>query len=177
MELDNLILGFRDRITKFTDLNEFIRGSSINSSVVGLTEYPENNSSSTRTSSSKKEKSAILVSGPSDYLLSFRDPKNYKSELLIPKDLNSEAVIKYLTEVKKIIKENNWEKIVEKTEENNLWIYAGVEGRGKVLWPLRVALSGEMKSPDPFEIMKAIEKDATLRRIDNAILQLKINLL
>ena len=71
-----------------------------------------------------------------------------------------------------MIEKNNWEKIIEKNEENDLWIYAGKEGRGKVLWPLRVALSGEQKSPDPFEIMKVIGKDAVLRRIDNAIFTL-----
>ena len=75
------------------------------------------------------------------------------------------------------IEENNWEKIVEKNDDSALWAYATKEGRGKVLWPLRVALSGEMKSPDPFEIMKVIKKEAVLRRIDNAILQLQTNLL
>ena len=82
-----------------------------------------------------------------------------------------------LGQIDKIIQENEWKKILEKNEENKLWIYAGEKGRGKVLWPLRFALSGQQKSPDPFEIMKAVGIEATQRRIDNAILQLKNNLL
>jgi glutamyl-tRNA synthetase len=50
-----------------------------------------------------------------------------------------------------------------------LWLYAEKEGRGAVLWPLRVALSGRDKSPDPFTIAGIIGKDETAARIQNAI--------
>lgn len=43
--------------------------------------------------------------------------------------------------------------------------YAEEHGRGNVLWPLRVALSGREKSPDPFTIMYSVGKDVTLHRI------------
>lgn len=43
------------------------------------------------------------------------------------------------------------------------------KGRGAVLWPLRVALSGMRASPDPIEIMNVIGKDESLRRMDQAI--------
>ena len=46
--------------------------------------------------------------------------------------------------------------------------YATSEGRGAVLWPLRVALSGREKSPDPFVIAALVGKERTLRRIDIA---------
>jgi glutamyl-tRNA synthetase len=49
-----------------------------------------------------------------------------------------------------------------------MWDYATNEGRGSVLWPLRFALSGVAKSPDPFTIASLIGKDATLRRIERA---------
>lgn len=39
------------------------------------------------------------------------------------------------------------------------------EGRGAVLWPLRVALSGQRVSPDPLEIMEILGKEESLRRI------------
>ena len=51
--------------------------------------------------------------------------------------------------------------------------YATREGRGAVLWPLRVALSGREKSPDPFIIASVIGKDKTLERIQNAVTKLK----
>lgn len=50
-----------------------------------------------------------------------------------------------------------------------LWEYAGVHGRGAVLWPLRYALTGKDRSPDPFIVAGIIGKDATLRRLDTAI--------
>jgi glutamyl-tRNA synthetase len=43
--------------------------------------------------------------------------------------------------------------------------YADQQGKGNVLWPLRVALTGREKSPDPFEVASIIGKDQTLSRI------------
>jgi len=51
--------------------------------------------------------------------------------------------------------------------------YAGSEGRGAVLWPLRYSLTGREKSPDPFSVAHIIGKGASVRRIDNAIQLLK----
>ena len=42
-------------------------------------------------------------------------------------------------------------------------------GRGEVLWPLRVALSGKKASPGPFEILWVMGKDEALRRVKAAI--------
>ena len=42
-------------------------------------------------------------------------------------------------------------------------------GRGAVLWPLRVSLSGQSASPDPMEIMQVLGKTESLRRIASAI--------
>ena len=42
-------------------------------------------------------------------------------------------------------------------------------GRGAILWPLRYALSGEEKSPDPFTLMAALGKDESISRIQRAI--------
>ncbi|MBI4089112.1 MAG: glutamate--tRNA ligase, partial [Candidatus Levybacteria bacterium] len=48
-----------------------------------------------------------------------------------------------------------------------------VWGRGELLWPLRVALSGREASPGPFEIMDVIGKEESLQRINAAIEKLK----
>ena len=45
----------------------------------------------------------------------------------------------------------------------------GKHQRGEILWPLRVALSGQAASPDPMEIMDVIGKEESLRRIEIAI--------
>jgi glutamyl-tRNA synthetase len=47
--------------------------------------------------------------------------------------------------------------------------YAEQEGRGAVLWPLRVALSGKEKSPDPFTIAALVGKAQALVRIAQAL--------
>jgi hypothetical protein len=47
--------------------------------------------------------------------------------------------------------------------------YADKEGRKEVLWPMRYALSGRDKSPDPFFLAYILGKDETIRRIQSAI--------
>jgi glutamyl-tRNA synthetase len=43
--------------------------------------------------------------------------------------------------------------------------YAAEVGNGNVLWPVRVALSGKEKSPDPFELASILGKEETLKRL------------
>ena len=50
-----------------------------------------------------------------------------------------------------------------------VWEYASREGRGAVLWPLRYALTGQERSPDPFEVIHLIGKEGSLRRIGTAL--------
>ncbi len=52
--------------------------------------------------------------------------------------------------------------------KESVWEYASAEGRGNVLWPLRYALSGREKSPDPFMIASILGKDNSLTRIEAA---------
>lgn len=47
--------------------------------------------------------------------------------------------------------------------------YADAEGRGAVLWPMRVALSGREKSPDPFELAVLLGKEKTLARLSKGV--------
>ena len=44
-----------------------------------------------------------------------------------------------------------------------------VWGRGELLWPLRVALSGKEASPGPFEIMEVLGKEESIKRIKHAL--------
>lgn len=46
-----------------------------------------------------------------------------------------------------------------------VWTYAEEVGKGELLWPLRVALSGRERSPDPFTIAFIIGRVETLDRI------------
>jgi glutamyl-tRNA synthetase len=49
--------------------------------------------------------------------------------------------------------------------KDTIWSYAEAEGRGAVLWPLRTALSGKEKSPDPFTLAGLVGKQTALARI------------
>lgn len=53
--------------------------------------------------------------------------------------------------------------------DDKVFAYALKEGKGTVLWPLRYALTGLEKSPDPFSIALALGKEEVLSRIRAAI--------
>ncbi len=57
-------------------------------------------------------------------------------------------------------------KVFELMEQNNI-------STGNMLWPMRFALSGQQKSPGPFEIASALGKEKTLKRIEFALYLLK----
>ena len=52
------------------------------------------------------------------------------------------------------------------------WITKKDIGFGKVMQPLRLALVGDLKGPDLFQIMFLIGRDAAVRRIELAIAQI-----
>lgn len=49
-----------------------------------------------------------------------------------------------------------------------LWSYAEEVGKGELLWPLRVALTGQERSPDPFSVISILGKEESLTRIEAA---------
>jgi hypothetical protein len=55
-----------------------------------------------------------------------------------------------------------------------LWDYATLKGRGQVLWPLRYALSGQDKSPDPFVLISILGTKTAAERINAAIKKLSL---
>jgi glutamyl/glutaminyl-tRNA synthetase len=94
--------------------------------------------------------------GEFDFLLSA--PK-INRELLIGKSGATETDIK-----------RHLEYILEKgTSREVVWPYAEEMGKGKVLWPMRVALSGKEKSPDPFTLVQMLGEDESRARIKATI--------
>ncbi len=53
--------------------------------------------------------------------------------------------------------------------KGHIFDYATEQGRGNVLWPLRVSLSGLEKSPDPFQLLSVFGKAESTNRIKIAI--------
>ncbi len=94
---------------------------------------------------------------------------SYEAEKLVPKGADKEGTKTRLNEVYRLVdgvSEADWH---DGAVKDSVWEYAEKEGRGNVLWPLRFALSGKEKSPDPFSIAGIIGKDETKRRIERAV--------
>jgi nondiscriminating glutamyl-tRNA synthetase len=101
----------------------------------------------------------------------FATELQYDGALLVWKKSTAEDAKQKLTDIaQKLteITENDWTKeTIEKTIGD--WIETNAFGRGDVLWPLRVSLSGKQNSPGPFEIASVLGKEQTLARITHAI--------
>ena len=94
----------------------------------------------------------------------FKEPK-YKPNLLKWRDMKKKEIKESLNKLEKILSKSkigDAERRLLKTED-----------RGKLLWPLRVALTGREKSPPPFEIAEILGKKEVLKRIKKAIQLLK----
>lgn len=112
----------------------------------------------------------ICESGEINFFFSL---SSYETELIFPKGNNAikdENELREILETTKSlllsVEPENWS--TEKIKES-VWSFAEEKGRGNVLWPLRVSLSGLPKSQDPFTIASVIGKDETIKRLDKAI--------
>jgi len=103
------------------------------------------------------------------YIFELRKEPEYKADLLIFKrsdKKNTELALKQVSGKLVSLAEWNPEDIQKALEytviENGL-------ANGDVFWPVRVALSGEEKSPSPVELAAALGKDESLKRIRRAL--------
>ena len=98
----------------------------------------------------------------------FERPESYKPEELLWKEQKKEDAkshLKYVIERINLIEE---ESLDEETLKESIWDYATECGRGDVLWPMRFALSGRKKSPDPFALTSVLGKREALERLKKA---------
>lgn len=93
--------------------------------------------------------------------------------LLWKKSPNREESLKHLNKIKEILQSIDSNLFTSDNIKNTVWNYAEESGRGNVLWPLRVALTGQEKSPDPFTSAYILGKIETLNRLDLAIVKLE----
>ena len=94
----------------------------------------------------------------------FVSPKTYNEKAL--KKTIKEGTAEILTEVKTVIEQVEPYEVESLKTEVKGWISSKEIGFGKVMMPLRLALVGDLKGPDVFDIMYMIGKDETLGRID-----------
>jgi len=85
---------------------------------------------------------------------------------------NSEPLPKAKTTLSEVLEKIDSIKVETPNRENLTEALSGLiaeKGRGVVLWPLRVALSGQAASPDPFDIIEALGRTEAVRRIKTAV--------
>jgi glutamyl-tRNA synthetase/nondiscriminating glutamyl-tRNA synthetase len=104
----------------------------------------------------------------------FFEAQQYLVEgLLWKKNPEKSAAIQHLDSVANILGNLNEGEFEMEKIKAALWDYAEKEGRGDVLWPMRFALSGKDRSPDPFVLASVLGKKETLKRLHDAIALLK----
>ncbi len=84
----------------------------------------------------------------------------------------SQKNLEKMTEFWKTISEENWNHDFLK-DATLPWIAERGEKNGAVLWPARVALSGEAFSPSPFEIADALGKEQSMSRLKKTLMLLQ----
>jgi len=114
-----------------------------------------------------KERMKVLseVTELVDYF--FKDEISYEKELLFWKDMTEEELkeslqkgIDTLSKIKEWKQESIEEELVKKASEN--------KDKGRLLWPVRVALSGKKASASPFEIAWVLGPEDAIKRLKMA---------
>ncbi len=93
--------------------------------------------------------------------------KDYEKELLTWKNNSEKQTLGALEKAKNVLEKLSVEFELEAITETLL--KAAGDKRGDLLWPLRVALSGEKFSPSPFELSWVLGKKEALERIEKSI--------
>ncbi len=94
----------------------------------------------------------------------------YEAKLLIWKDNSTlKEVADILSAATVVIAGIAAEDFSRETLTACLPLIVGDKNRGTVLWPLRVALSGQANSPDPIEIMSVLGREESLKRVNAAV--------
>jgi len=106
-----------------------------------------------------------IKNGEYDYLE--KEPE-INPENLLWKETSKEKTREFLTELQSLLIDIKSGANKEEIKEA-IWDYTEKKGRGEVLWPLRFALSGRDKSPDPFTLFYILGKEESLKRIQNAL--------
>ena len=114
---------------------------------------------------------ALAENGELDFY--FARP-NYEASRLLSKDAHDLGQVKvYLETLHSILGSLDAGAFSEDSIKAAVWDFATKEGRGLVLWPMRYALTGLAKSPDPFIISEILGKDETLARLSAASAKIK----
>lgn len=106
------------------------------------------------------------ASAAGEYDFAFKDPEVPRELLKFKKDPDVSAALPRLKQVIELLSGADFSS--PESIKSAVWDYAEKEGRGEVLWPTRVALTGLERSPDPFTVAYIIGQEDTLKRLQNA---------
>jgi glutamyl-tRNA synthetase len=108
-----------------------------------------------------------VTEGEFDYFFLAPEPK--KEMLIWKKDTDFAIPKNNLKIISEMIEKISEADFTEEKLKTLLMPKAEELGKGSVLWPMRVALSGKDKSPDPFCLLSILGKNESLTRIQKAI--------
>ena len=109
----------------------------------------------------------MIAGGEVEYF--FEAPQMQKETLVWKKGGTEKEAGENLLSVSEILAKFSEPNFQPEKVKETLMKLAEEKGKGNVLWPLRVALSGKEKSPDPFTLLAILGKDESLARIKSAI--------
>lgn len=113
----------------------------------------------------------LIKNGELEYF--FKKPDYESSQLKWKNDSGIEITKKHLNQVIFTINEITDDQSFTENAKKALFEYAEQQGKGSVLWPLRYALSGKDKSPDPFTLIGILGKKETIERLKIALQKLQ----
>ncbi len=108
----------------------------------------------------------LILTGELEYV--FSQPSLSEPQKIVWRDSDVAKTIEHLEKAKDIFAVLK-DKPTEEEAKESIWNYASEQGRGDVLWPIRYALSGMDKSPDPFSLICTLGKEESISRISVAI--------
>lgn len=108
----------------------------------------------------------MLENGELDF---FYKAPQYNAEKLIYKNSTREKISTNLSLITEELEKINSDFNKEKIKDILMSLSGKADSRGEMLHPMRFALSGLDKSPDPFVLAEILGKDETIIRLNNAI--------
>lgn len=136
---------------------KFLQGMKITSNKIDVT----------RTVSLLKERATFVSDLWEQGSFFFETPQNY--DVKASEKAFKPETPELLRSVISIIKSSNDFSAENLSEKVKGWITSENIGFGKVMMPLRLALVGEMKGPEVFDILSILGKEESIARIENAI--------
>jgi len=117
----------------------------------------------------KRERMNTLAEAGEEIGYFFEQPEYEKEKLLWKNEKDLSATKKHLEKISELLENLDENNFMSHNIKSVVWDYAEERGRGNVLWPFRVALTGLDRSPDPFSVAEILGKGETMARLKRAI--------